>query len=606
MVCDMAFLLVSLGLYEVFRGSSTFRCSWCNVKKDDIHNHEHCIDNFSKPNQLRDVNFKVDSSNRAILNFGHKYPPIFRSIKMERIIPDSLHCTMSIIKLFIRLILIQSNSYYKSKNKYLDQKEISFIFKENMNVSLNPDKSSIGILEVFRNSRLNHELCIKILQNRDHLFKYFQDKGVVDIMVIQNWKLLFNQLETLVNIAINKKTTKQEWEKLSLAFGSNFNRVFGEQNVSTYLHIFICHYGFYLEQYGPIERYANFSIESSHKITKSNRIHSTNNRPNSLLFQLVCKFIRISKLKEKNSGFFQDIKGSYNKYEWNKDQVSKTTVDILFQQEVIDVPIPEDNVDMEFEESKTKQDEEYSYPEVNMSVIDTLINKYNEDEKCLSIHSLEKESSDLVVKIQGTRGLYKILISNNTITCGCGAFKTIYQKKACKHILFILKNYGWSIDSFKIYFKRNSDNFNFDLDKLERILTYLVSNSLSIDQISSPALSTDSDEVSFDCHRDSIVFPLHVDNGVPPPPPPPNDSTPIHQPSIIEFDQFQNSNNQDHQYFSSSISERSSQYQPIYTNTLNPVIDQLVNNQSTNVFNSSTIFFEKTDHDCSSPTNGYL
>ncbi|GAM29464.1 hypothetical protein SAMD00019534_126400 [Acytostelium subglobosum LB1] len=100
--------------------------------------------------------------------------------------------------------------------------------------------------------------------------------------------------------------TEEKWFEYSNKWMVNLINLYGDRSVTTYVHTFVYHLGFYLAKYGPLLAFANFSIESSHKVTKQNRVFATNNgiskkkegaNENSFTTQLLAKFLRLSIIK---------------------------------------------------------------------------------------------------------------------------------------------------------------------------------------------------------------------------------------------------------------------------------------------------------------------
>ena len=64
------------------------------------------------------------------------------------------------------------------------------------------------------------------------------------------------------------KSQRLFWKRKALEFAKAFVQEYERQEVTTYLHIFVYHVGFYVEKYGSLERFANYGIEGLHAKNK--------------------------------------------------------------------------------------------------------------------------------------------------------------------------------------------------------------------------------------------------------------------------------------------------------------------------------------------------
>lgn len=71
------------------------------------------------------------------------------------------------------------------------------------------------------------------------------------------------------------KITYREWLCEALPFGRTFVKCWGKEEVTTYIHIFVYHVGFYLQRWGSIEKFANYAIEGMVAVNKRNLHRAT-------------------------------------------------------------------------------------------------------------------------------------------------------------------------------------------------------------------------------------------------------------------------------------------------------------------------------------------
>ncbi|ELR12286.1 uncharacterized protein ACA1_373170 [Acanthamoeba castellanii str. Neff] len=53
---------------------------------------------------------------------------------------------------------------------------------------------------------------------------------------------------------------------MAIVFGKQFVIMHSAEEVTTYIHIFIYHYGYFLEKYSGVEKFSNYVLESKHSL----------------------------------------------------------------------------------------------------------------------------------------------------------------------------------------------------------------------------------------------------------------------------------------------------------------------------------------------------
>ncbi len=69
--------------------------------------------------------------------------------------------------------------------------------------------------------------------------------------------------------------SEEEWKAQGRSLGQAFVAAYTQEDVTTYLHIFVYHYGYFLATYDGIEKFANFDLEGKHSVIKRILAHST-------------------------------------------------------------------------------------------------------------------------------------------------------------------------------------------------------------------------------------------------------------------------------------------------------------------------------------------
>jgi hypothetical protein len=85
----------------------------------------------------------------------------------------------------------------------------------------------------------------------------------------------FYELSTLACQA-RVHITEEEWLRRARPFGTLFTACYEGRNTTPYIHIFVYHLGFFLEHYHGIEKFANYALESQHRVNKIRMRGGTN------------------------------------------------------------------------------------------------------------------------------------------------------------------------------------------------------------------------------------------------------------------------------------------------------------------------------------------
>lgn len=100
------------------------------------------------------------------------------------------------------------------------------------------------------------------------LLKATNDEG--DLDRIHKAKKVWELFYPLACLSAQARVSISEadWLKEARAFGEAFVDANEPEDVTTYLHIFVYHYGFFLATYNGIEKFANYALEGKHSVVK--------------------------------------------------------------------------------------------------------------------------------------------------------------------------------------------------------------------------------------------------------------------------------------------------------------------------------------------------
>jgi hypothetical protein len=129
-------------------------------------------------------------------------------------------------------------------------------------------------------SSLSRPDFVKVLDGRRNFFDVLQ-KGAGNIDTMNQVTAMREVWERAVDlIALAEldwvEITEDEWMRRAKEFGRLYVDTFGAEEVTSYIHILVYHVGFFLDRYGTIERFANYSTECT--VGKNRTIHTRTRR----------------------------------------------------------------------------------------------------------------------------------------------------------------------------------------------------------------------------------------------------------------------------------------------------------------------------------------
>jgi hypothetical protein len=358
LVCDMACLVMVLGLYDVFRPSARWKCPWCLISKKDMGD----FNILSWP--LRDLKrhrvdglFAAQSTNQADFagnHFGIEGTPLF-NFEWSHIVPCMLHVLMNTCRKMLELLVQEVSTNrneselemlkcadlkeeLKKRNLKLTGKKAELISRlqmaldveaqedpefhkpsANLNgkftldqylqyigaskadviqkfeiafkasgISLYQPKKSDKKMTLFgrlRKSRLNRNDFWKIVSHSVQFLNCVEDLPTNKDRQSKNLptaRSVWGDFLPLLAITVQEKpeeagfVSDQDWRERAREFGRKFVSRYGSEEVTPYIHLFIYHLGYYMENYGSIERFANYASEGKHQINKKVIRQATN------------------------------------------------------------------------------------------------------------------------------------------------------------------------------------------------------------------------------------------------------------------------------------------------------------------------------------------
>lgn len=273
---DMKCLCEVLGLVSVWNHKSKYSCCWCDIPRSDISNilpegKTYPFRNISHMKDIWDKKLKGKAaSTRSSQNTkyaGQQNEPLFL-IPLSSIIPCILHLTMSIVKsLKNTLINIILNSDLALKQLQEQMKILKIKVNSNSKYTLE---------QQLRKTKFTRPTSIKFIKNYKEILKCL-DKLPSNLQPLkEKIHLVFQQALYLLSVASSPRPniSEQDWLTCSKIFMSNYKEI-SIGAITSYIHVFVYHCGYFLEQYGGIEKLGNYSIEGTIHYIKKTVTNST-------------------------------------------------------------------------------------------------------------------------------------------------------------------------------------------------------------------------------------------------------------------------------------------------------------------------------------------
>lgn len=126
-------------------------------------------------------------------------------------------------------------------------------------------------------ARFQRTEYLNILENYQKLFdvavKYMQPKRYEKVRRVnepnKKTRNIWNDFRVLLALSCSDIPVKETWWRVrAKRLGRSFVSLYGKESVTPYLHVFIYHFGFYLDRYGNLEKFGNYAIEGMHHYNK--------------------------------------------------------------------------------------------------------------------------------------------------------------------------------------------------------------------------------------------------------------------------------------------------------------------------------------------------
>ena len=266
------------GLIAVYHSKATFGCCWCEIKRVDMGRFDFESWPFRdihvmKERWLSIKDTSLSTRKRTAKERDGLYAEPLFALPLTQIIPCNLHLTMSIVKM-LRKHLVMNIRGFPAAAEELEKalKEIGIkVYKPK-------DSQKMSLEERLKKTRFSRPNSLNLLKNCEIVLRCLDRLPPSYAAFGKNTKIMWEQALVLLAWASDPEAEidEQTWMYCAKQFASWFVDMTHKKKVTSYLHCFVYHYGYFLEQYGRIEGLANYSIESNMKWMKERIQRSTN------------------------------------------------------------------------------------------------------------------------------------------------------------------------------------------------------------------------------------------------------------------------------------------------------------------------------------------
>ncbi|KAL6048928.1 hypothetical protein QOT17_020767 [Balamuthia mandrillaris] len=279
-VVDLKALAVFSGMYQFYRSNSTCRCFWCNVTKRQLAQGELSAEE-TRFRTLEDVKNdwkavinweEATRRSKATDHHGQVLEPVLFLNPMQ-VIPDLLHLLMGVVRKLIN----------KTIELAAERPRLQQLFVERMagiGIYLIPAASGVGFKKRIKDSRLNRREHLIILENHTFILADLEEgmpRRAPIRTTLPRVRQVWAAFHQTACLAMQEKLsiTDEEWKQEAKVFLQAFIQAWNGRDVTTYIHVFVDHLGYWLEREGSVEKFSNFGIETTHADLKRMMTQST-------------------------------------------------------------------------------------------------------------------------------------------------------------------------------------------------------------------------------------------------------------------------------------------------------------------------------------------
>lgn len=269
-VClDLACMTKSLGLKDLWRHNSAFRCPWCCVTKQQIGDFsipEWSFRNINTMHELFDEIAHLAPATRK--GKGPRYQGIWEKpslkLPLKRYIPCMVHLIMSIVKFLRKILFAEIEPYFDAVLKYRAAIHSAIkIPKQNEGNFVPNLTKQKEIIETLEKLKINRSESLKLLEEHELVCECLN--LIPDQTAAAGIKLAWKRCWSLICCAANPPEgfTPAVWKTRAQLFASDLTKHIVTEKTTTYLHIFVYHCGYFIGKYHGLEHLSNYATEGT-------------------------------------------------------------------------------------------------------------------------------------------------------------------------------------------------------------------------------------------------------------------------------------------------------------------------------------------------------
>jgi hypothetical protein len=197
----------------------------------------------------------------ATENWGIRGKWLLR-LPMELFMPCMMHTMMVITKKLFSLLALESRG----------KKSISVQWEELLHNECGIDmvEGAKTFYDWWEKTSINRPQALAILSNAERFINILQECSpkrpawVEQISIM--WRRYYNLTTLLTQASVNVR--EETWREEARRWGRLVVHLYGKEEVTPYIHIFIYHLGYFLERYSGLEKFTNFVLEGKHTMNK--------------------------------------------------------------------------------------------------------------------------------------------------------------------------------------------------------------------------------------------------------------------------------------------------------------------------------------------------
>lgn len=176
-----------------------------------------------------------------------------------------MHCTMAITRKLFTLLALETRG-----NKEIED-EWERLLKDECNIELPEGKKGDTFIERWKRAQISRPEALRLLENYSLFIQSLLLRCPEQRVRLGQISSIWRRYSELTSLLVQAKVSirENEWRKEARVWARIIIHVYGPEEITPYIHVFVYHLGYYLEKYGGVEKFGNYSLESKHSCNKA-------------------------------------------------------------------------------------------------------------------------------------------------------------------------------------------------------------------------------------------------------------------------------------------------------------------------------------------------